>query len=299
MKPLENYKVNKITISSKRNTNSNEQSTNPLNNINRPLQYTSKINSSNSQSKNINLNINPNNQKNNNIQNKNLLSPINTTPSAQESNKLNINPQTSMSEREKEEYERTQKYINYLKEHLNSSYYANNEINNKNHILNEKTIILNEEIKNNNILYDKNKKLQKDLLKANEELDQYEIESKEADIEIKSFKMKIIELFGEIKKLKHKETIQEVIEENYDDEDDINNNIVNIGNIGNIVNYGYNNKIKMEEKKYFCNKLLLYIKRFLIRYKYKLFVKFQIKKEVEILNKMYEKQLKYQNNQNK
>ena len=149
------------------------------------------------------------------------------------------------------------------------------------------------------MLYDKNKKLQKDLLKANEELDQYEIESKEADIEIKSFKMKIIELFGEIKKLKHKETIQEVIEENYDDEDDINNNIVNIGNIGNIVNYGYNNKIKMEEKKYFCNKLLLYIKRFLIRYKYKLFVKFQIKKEVEILNKMYEKQLKYQNNQNK
>jgi hypothetical protein len=149
------------------------------------------------------------------------------------------------------------------------------------------------------MLYDKNKKLQKDLLKANEELDQYEIESKEADIEIKSFKMKIIELFGEIKKLKHKETIQEVIEENYDDEDDINNNIVNIGNIDNIVNYGYNNKIKMEEKKYFCNKLLLYIKRFLIRYKYKLFVKFQIKKEVEILNKMYEKQLKYQNNQNK
>ena len=29
------------------------------------------------------------------------------------------------------------------------------------------------EIKNNSILYDKNKKLQKDLLKANEELDQY------------------------------------------------------------------------------------------------------------------------------
>ena len=169
MKPLENYKVNKITISSKRNTNSSEQNTNPLNNINRPLQYTSKINSSNSQSKNINLNINPNNQKNNNFQNKNLLSPINTTPSAQESNKLNINPQTSMSEREKEEYERTQKYINYLKEHLNSSYYANNEINNKNHILNEKTIILNEEIKNNNILYKKLLKSIENKIKQNNE----------------------------------------------------------------------------------------------------------------------------------
>ena len=67
---------------------------------------------------------------------------------------------------------------------------------------------------------EKNKKLEKLLTKSNQELDQYEIESKEADIEIKSFKMKISELMEEIKKLKHKETIEEVIEENYEEEED-------------------------------------------------------------------------------
>jgi len=69
-------------------------------------------------------------------------------------------------------------------------------------------------------LEEKNKKLEKLLTKSNQELDQYEIESKEADIEIKSFKMKINELMEEIKKLKHKETIEEVIEENYEEEED-------------------------------------------------------------------------------
>ena len=76
------------------------------------------------------------------------------------------------------------------------------------------------EMKMNKILNEKNKKLEKSLTKANQELDQYEIESKEADIEIKSFKMIIAELLEEIKKLKHKETIEEVIEENYEEDED-------------------------------------------------------------------------------
>ena len=76
------------------------------------------------------------------------------------------------------------------------------------------------EINLNKTLIDKNKKLESALTKANQELDQYEIESKEADIEIKSFKMKINELLEEIKKLKHKETIEEVNEENYEEDED-------------------------------------------------------------------------------
>ena len=71
---------------------------------------------------------------------------------------------------------------------------------------------------------EKNKKLEKSLTKANQELDQYEIESKEADIEIKSFKIKIAKLIEEIKKLKHKETIEEVNEENYEEEEDKKDN---------------------------------------------------------------------------
>ena len=74
--------------------------------------------------------------------------------------------------------------------------------------------------------------------------------------------MKISELIEEIKKLKHKETIQEVIEENYDDEDDNNNN--------------NGNRLKIDKNAIFCNKFFLYIKRFLIRYKYQLFLRFHI-----------------------
>ena len=81
-------------------------------------------------------------------------------------------------------------------------------------------ILLKEYLNKISKLEEKNKKLEKLLTKSNQELDQYEIESKEADIEIKSFKMKISELMEEIKKLKHKETIEEVIEENYEEEED-------------------------------------------------------------------------------
>ena len=47
------------------------------------------------------------------------------------------------------ELNRTQKYINYLKQHLDSSYYANNELKNKNEFLNNKLKDLTTEIANN------------------------------------------------------------------------------------------------------------------------------------------------------
>ena len=81
-------------------------------------------------------------------------------------------------------------------------------------------------------------------------MDQYEIESKEAEIEIASFKMKIAELLNEIKQLKHKETIQEVIEENSDEED--NNNDKDNNN---------NYILKDKKNEFFCNKFILYIKK--------------------------------------
>ena len=109
------------------------------------------------------------------------------------------------------EKEELQKENENLKENKKKSYLN----------LNSKNQTLIEEYKNKiNKLEEKNKKMEKALTKANQELDQYEIESKEADIEIKSFKMKINELMDEIKKLKHKETIEEVIEENYEEEED-------------------------------------------------------------------------------
>ena len=109
----------------------------------------------------MNTKMNPNNN-NNYIQS--MKAPI--APQ-----KLSMNNLTNIKERdrEREEFNRTQKYINYLKEHLNSSYYANNEISNKNTILNEKSISLKEEIKNNNILYEKIKKSLEEKTKLNNE----------------------------------------------------------------------------------------------------------------------------------
>ena len=67
------------------------------------------------------------------------------------SSKLNLDE----FQNEKEEFQRTQKYINYLKTHLDSSYYAFNEIKNKNTILLTKTKSLENEIKKNNLIYQK------------------------------------------------------------------------------------------------------------------------------------------------
>ena len=167
MKPLENYKLNNIKSTSKQITNnSNNQTKNQKINENKNLSNKANIinqqNPLTSQTRNQNINSNINNQKSTNDQNKEILNPLITTPKPSQSNNLNITPPPQMNEREKEEFERTQKYINYLKEHLNSSYYANNEINNKNNILTEKSKSLNEEIKNNNIQY-------KNLLKSIDE----------------------------------------------------------------------------------------------------------------------------------
>ena len=142
-----------------------------------------------------------------------------------------------------------------------------------------------QEIMNNKKLNEKIKKLESDLSKANEELDVYEIESKEADIEIESLKMKIGELIREIKKLRHKDTIQEIIEEN-DEDDETNNNKNNAK--------GYNDKNEI-----FCNKLFLYIKRFILKYKYHLFMRFKIQRELGILLQKYEDLMKYYNKKDK
>ena len=122
--------------------------------------------------------------------------------------------------------------------------------------------------------------------KANEELDQYEIESKEADIEIESLKMKIAQLIEEIKRLKQKQTIEEVSEENYDEEED------NKENKDNNVN-------KVKKNEIFCNKFTLYIQRISIRYKYHLFLQFKILKELGLLSQKYEDLMKFQNKQSK
>ena len=121
--------------------------------------------------------------------------------------------------------------------------------------------------------------------KANEELDQYEIESKEADIEIESLKMKIAQLIEEIKRLKQKQTIEEVSEENYDEEEDNKEN-------------KDNNIKKVKKNEIFCNKFILYIQRISIRYKYHLFLQLKIKKELELLSQKNENLMKFHNKQN-
>ena len=142
----------------------------------------------------------------------------------------NINMNDKMLLNEMEEYKLQINKLNKEKEELQKECEYLKGNNDKNNLksslevyenkLKELEDEKNKEIKLNQNLKEKNKKLEKALNKANQELDQYEIESKEADIEIKSFKMKINELLEEIKKLKYKETIEEVIEENYENEDD-------------------------------------------------------------------------------
>ena len=154
-------------------------------------------NLSNETGKENNENVN-----NNQNSNKNLNSLLNEIDEYKERiNNLN---------KEKDEL---QKENNILKENQIKSFYNSNEKNKNN-------VLIEEYINKMSKLEEKNKKLEKSLAKANQELDQYEIESKEADIEIKSFKIKISQLLEEIKKLRHKETIEEVIEENYEEEEE-------------------------------------------------------------------------------
>lgn len=165
MNPLENNKATRPTYQSSAFNNKNA---NPLNDIHKQFSNSNRITPMNSQKRNTKMNTKINPKNNNYIQSMN-------TPIAPQ--KLNMNPLTNVKERdrEREEFNRTQKYINYLKEHLNSSYYANNEISNKNTILNEKSISLKEEIKNNTILYEKiQKSLEEKTSLNNEYKNKYE-----------------------------------------------------------------------------------------------------------------------------
>ena len=144
-----------------------------------------------------------NKNKDKNLNNDSLINEI-------ENYKLQINK----LKKEKEELQKRNEDLN--KNKIKTTFNINNMENN-NEFLEEYKIKINK-------LEEKNKKMEKSLIKANQELDQYEIESKEADIEIKSFKNKMNELMNEIKKLKHKETIEEVMEENYEEEEDKKDN---------------------------------------------------------------------------
>ena len=124
------------------------------------LKHSSKKKLIYSQEKDIKTKLNLNtdtNQSNNNytIKNKMQFSTIKQIMAKHEASTSNTHNNYFTHIIEKEEYDNTKKYIDYLKEHLDSSYYAHNEINNKYSILLLKSKSLNEEIKNNGILYEK------------------------------------------------------------------------------------------------------------------------------------------------
>ena len=207
MRPLEKNKI--IANTSKQSKINNNNIKNKNENIyNKNKQYINKVNPIKSQVKNIQQNINPKNrQKPNNLEN--IDDNINSTftqkspPTNQYNNNLLNNEKEREKEREKEkeEYENTKKYINYLKEHLNSSYYANNEINNKNLLLIEKSKSLNEEIKNNSILYEKMKKsFDKKKIKNDEYKNKYEkFLNEQKNNENKNNKLNLEEKIKELK----------------------------------------------------------------------------------------------------
>ena len=205
MRPLEKNKI--IANTSKQSKINNNNIKNKNENIyNKNKQYINKVNPIKSQVKNIQQNINPKNrQKPNNLENidDNINSTQKYPPINQYNNNLLNNEKEREKEREKEkeEYENTKKYINYLKEHLNSSYYANNEINNKNLLLIEKSKSLNEEIKNNSILYEKMKKsFDKKKLQNDEYKNKYEkFLNEQKNNENKNNKLNLEEKIKELK----------------------------------------------------------------------------------------------------
>ena len=207
MRPLEKNKI--IANTSKQSKINNNNIKNKNENIyNKNKQYINKVNPIKSQVKNIQQNINPKNRQKPNIL-ENIDDNINSTstqkspPTNQYNNNLLNNEKEREKEREKEkeEYENTKKYINYLKEHLNSSYYANNEINNKNLLLIEKSKSLNEEIKNNSILYEKMKKsFDKKKLQNDEYKNKYEkFLNEQKNNENKNNKLNLEEKIKELK----------------------------------------------------------------------------------------------------
>ena len=156
MKPFENLNINTSLKKSKINNNN---ISNKKDSYRKNKQNINRTNLLKSQGININKNINPTNRHKTNNNLEMIENNISSTLKSPPINKYNFNFTNSKEkEKEKEEFENTKKYINYLKEHLNSSYYANNEINNKNLLLIEKSKSLNEEIKQNFILYEQLKK---------------------------------------------------------------------------------------------------------------------------------------------
>ena len=176
----------------------------------------------------------------------------------------------------KEEYDNTQKYINYLKEHLDSSYYANNEIKNKKSILLEKSKLLNDEIQKYNMLYEKllksineNEKINNNYKKYYENMlkKQKEINNNDINIEekIKELKQKNIIINKENKSKEDiiqnlKKTLEILEKNNSGKNDEKNEKIKNLNeekdtickmklNVEKMNKELYNNNIKLEEKK--------------------------------------------------
>jgi hypothetical protein len=131
------------------NTNTNEiqKKRNQSNNINQKPPLNQQININNKKR----IISKSQNQENIDFQNNNKIT--NSLIPTPQSSTNKINPYEIQNE--KKDFERTQKYINYLKTHLDSSYYAFNEIKNKNSILLAKSKSLNDEIKKSNIIYQK------------------------------------------------------------------------------------------------------------------------------------------------
>ena len=160
----------------------------------------------------LNQQTNINNQKNIISQSQNQ-GNINFQNNKNTTNSLIPTPQSSTSkinpyeiQNEKKDFERTQKYINYLKTHLDSSYYAFNEIKNKNSILLAKSKSLNEEIKKNYIIY---QKLVKSLELKTKENNEYKTKYEKILEERKNSKEKFedLGLDEKIEKLKEKNLI--------------------------------------------------------------------------------------------
>ena len=281
MKPFDNLKVNTSLKKSKINNNT---ISNKKDSYRKNKQNINRANLLKSQAININKNINPTNRQKTNNNLEMIENNISSTLKSPPTNKYNFNFTNSKEkEKEKEEFENTKKYINYLKEHLNSSYYANNEINNKNLLLMEKSKSLNEEIKQNFILYEKLKKAINQRINQNNDyknkyekfLEQKRNESQDNKLnleeKIKELKLqnllinkenqsaeeillnlkKTIEIL-EKKKLNKKKEKEDKIKELNEAKNDINKLKLNLEKITKDL---YTKNIKLEEKK----KSMIYI----------------------------------------
>ncbi len=159
MKPFEKYKLSNIIPSATSTNKKTKNNNNTLYKNDNNYQYEDKINPldfNNTYDYRTPLNTDSNTINNiisNNKIQSSLSRPILSSPMYNPSSAVYNSNQLS-GLKEKEDYDKTIKYINYLKDHLNSSYYANNEINNKNSNLIEKSKFLNDEIKKNNKIYE-------------------------------------------------------------------------------------------------------------------------------------------------